>query len=63
MSVYDDFGGYVALPIAVAIVAGIILYYFVINILPWLILIAAVGGIIVFYFWQRSTRRSDNPWR
>jgi len=62
MSVYDDFGGYVALPIAVAIVAGIILYYFVINILPWLILGAVVLAVIVFYFWQRSTRRAAHPW-
>ena len=62
MSVYDDFGGYVALPIAVAIVAGIILYYFVTNILPWLILIAIVIGGIWFFLWSQSTKRSEHPW-
>jgi hypothetical protein len=62
MSVYDNFGGYVALPIAVAIVGGIIIYYFVVNILPWLVLVALVLAIVIFYFWRRSTMRSAHPW-
>jgi len=59
--VYDEFGKF-AFIAACVIVAGIALYQFTIHVLPWLLLIAAIGGAIIFYFWQRSTRRSANPW-
>lgn len=38
------------------------IYWFAVNVLPWIILLVVVGAIIFFYFWQRSTRRSEHPW-
>ena len=58
---YDEFGKLAGIA-ATLIVAGIILYNFVIYVLPWLALAAVVIAAIIFYFWQRSTRRSEHPW-
>jgi hypothetical protein len=58
---YDGAQG-IAVVIAIVIVAGIILYQFVTNVLPWLLLAAAVIAVIAFILWIQSTKRSAHPW-
>jgi len=59
---YDEFGKLSGI-VATLIVAGIILYQLVTNVLPWLLLIIAIcGALYALYWYFVSSRRSEHPW-